>query len=77
MCRDVLCGEGARGPTARCVKICAGRAEGAHKIRADFGGENFRVVEMVCLREEGVVELDGEIEECVDHRACGFLLDAG
>lgn len=64
---NILGGEGSDGPAAVGVERGFGGADLLHEVRAESGSEEFGVVEFVGLREEGVVECGGEVEEAVDH----------
>lgn len=64
---NILGGEGSDGPAAVGVERGFGGADLLHEVRAESGSEEFGVVEFVGLREEGVVEGGGEVEEAVDH----------
>lgn len=64
---NILGGEGTDGPAAVGVERGFGGADLLHEVRAESGSEEFGVVEFVGLREEGVVEGCGEVEEAVDH----------
>lgn len=64
---NILGREGADGPAAVGVERGFGGADLLHEVRAESGSEEFGVVEFVGLREEGVVESGGEVEEAVDH----------
>lgn len=64
---NILGGEGSDGPAAVGVERGFGGADLLHEVRAESWSEEFGVVEFVGLREEGVVEGGGEVEEAVDH----------
>lgn len=64
---NILGGEGTDGPAAVGVERGFGGADLLHEVRAESWSEEFGVVEFVGLREEGVVESGGEVEEAVDH----------
>lgn len=64
---NILGGEGSDGPAAVGVERGFGGADLLHEVGAESGSEEFGVVEFVGLREEGVVECGGEVEEAVDH----------
>lgn len=64
---NILGGEGSDGPAAVGVERGFGGADLLHEVRAESWSEEFGVVEFVSLREEGVVECGGEVEEAVDH----------
>lgn len=64
---NILGGEGSDGPAAVGVERSFGGADLLHEVRAESWSEEFGVVEFVGLREEGVVEGGGEVEEAVDH----------
>lgn len=64
---NILGGKGTDGPAAVGVERGFGGADLLHEVRAESGSEEFGVVEFVGLREEGVVECGGEVEEAVDH----------
>lgn len=64
---NILGGEGADGPAAVGVERGFWGADLLHEVRAESWSEEFGVVEFVGLREEGVVEGGGEVEEAVDH----------
>lgn len=64
---NILGGEGPDGPAAVGVERGFGGADLLHEVGAESWSEEFGVVEFVGLREEGVVESGGEVEEAVDH----------
>lgn len=64
---NILGGEGTDGPAAVGVERGFGGADLLHEVGAESWSEEFGVVEFVGLREEGVVEGGGEVEEAVDH----------
>lgn len=64
---NILGGKGTDGPAAVGVERGFGGADLLHEVGAESWSEEFGVVEFVGLREEGVVEGGGEVEDAVDH----------